>query len=218
MSEPTHTIELIEGYKDDKGTEHKRVTFGHRIMVREIITLDTDPQGNDPTQYQDLLHRASIIEFGALSMPVPLSVLLSLFDIDREDIASGYKKFQELSSAGHTSEFLSDNKVKLGWGFERNGLTYPVVKFGNRLTGMDEVAANGAKLKGIARSCFLLGRQISAIMTGDSNAKLDGPLELEWFDNLLDAADILTLLAASELWRQSFRRKRTGILAKQSGT
>lgn len=200
----THTIALVGGYVDSKGAKHTRVTFGHRITAKDLFKLDGSQEAENPTQYNDLIVRAHITEFGTLKMPVPLSVMLDLDSVDREDLLDGCNVYQGLSAGERSGKFLADNKVELGWGFIVNDVTYTIVQFGQRFTGRDEVEADKADLAGVSRACFLIGRQITSIATEDGTAKLDGPIELERFESL-DGADVATLRGAAELWRQTFR-------------
>jgi hypothetical protein len=209
------TIELLTGYTDAKGVTHRSVTFGRRLRGRDLFALDSDPQAAVPTQHGDLICAKSITAFGALTMPVSLSVLLDLDSLDRDDLAAAYNEFQMASAEGREAEFLSDSTVRPAFGFEREGLRYDVVEFGHRLTGRDEVAADKERLDGAQRRCFLAGRQIAQLRQSDGTATIDGPIPLSWFE-ALDAADIWTLLGAAEIYRQSFRRHGNG-LQKQMG-
>jgi hypothetical protein len=206
MEAVTHIVNLAGGYVQGDVAQ-TRVVFGHRITASDLFRLDQNPQAVNPTQYNDLVISTSIVEFGSLQIPVPLRVLLSLDSVDREDLVEGHNIFSALSAEGHGAEFLSDNGVKLGWGFKVNDVIYNRVQFGKRITGMDEVDADRAGLTaGLRRSCFLIGRQISKICAADGTAEIQGPLPLEYFDSeSLDGADVVTLRGAAELWRQSFR-------------
>lgn len=216
MSEIKHKIELLEGYTDTKGVRHTLVEFGKRLTVKDLIALDNDPQGKNPTQYQDLVRRKMMTKFGTIKGAVPLNVLLGLNAIDREDLQSGADKFNELSCGERTSEYLENNTVKLRFGFEMEGTFYDVVQFGNLTTGRDEVEADSLNLQGVSRLCFLLGRQISKISTEDGLASIDGQIDLETFASL-DAGDLNLLRMGGEFWRLSFRLKRANLQGKRNG-
>lgn len=179
------------------------------------MDLDNDPQAQNPTQYTELIKRKMIFAFGSLKMPVTLNALLSLDSIDREDLTNASDKFLALSRENRTSEFRDDHEVKLFFGFEIDGTFYDVVKFGNRITGKDEVAAD-ALGNGVARSCFLIGRQISRISTGDGAASIDGAVDLQTF-NSLDGEDMNLLRIGAEMWRISFRFKRKDVQGNGTG-
>jgi hypothetical protein len=204
----THEIDLIEGYRDKQGAIHKHVVFGKRISAKALIALDTDPQGRIPTQYRDLVLSKSIIEFGALPMPVSLLTLLELDTVDRDDLREASNVFGALSLGDREIDIAADgSRVKLAWGFKIGDVRYDVVEFGNRLSGRDEVDADNKSLKqGISRACFLAGRAIKRISSSDGTAAIDGPVELVHFNSEdFDADDLYAVVSASELWRQSFR-------------
>jgi hypothetical protein len=177
------TVELPIGYKDKNGT-HARVTFGKRVSGKVLFDIDSDPQAKLKTQYEDLLLRAAITEFGSLEMPVPLSVLLALDSIDRDDLNEAFTRFSTESLGDLKVEHLDGNRVKLALGYERNGLVYDIVEFGTRLTGMDEVAADKESLSGIRRNCFLAGRQVTKLAQSKGESVLEGPVFLEQFEQL----------------------------------
>lgn len=199
------TIDLPIGYSDSKKVTHTRVTFGKRINGKLLFAIDDDPQSEIATQYQDLLLRVAITEFGALKMPVPLSVLLNLDSIDREDLNEAFNKFSNESLGERRVEYLADNKIRLAIGYERNGLLYDIVTFGSRLTGMSDVAADRLKLTGIRRVCYLAGLQVVSFSQSQGESALEGPIPLEIFEQL-DVIDIQAIRSGSELYRQSFRR------------
>jgi len=210
----THAIELIEGYtapdpKTKRDVTHTSVTFGRRLTVKDLIDLDSDPQGQNPTQYQDLIRRKMITKFGGLTMPVSLNVLLSLDSIDREDLKSAADNFLNISRGDRLTDFRENHELKLAFGFVIDGTEYTVIKFGNRITGKDEVEADGYG-NGAARRCFLIGRQIVQITTEDGSASIEGQVELETFFTL-DAESINLLWVGAELFRQSFRLKRKAL-------
>jgi hypothetical protein len=206
MSEITPvTIDLPIGHTDLKKVMHTRVTFGQRISGKKLFAIDDDPQSEISTQYQDLLLRAAITEFGTLKMPVTLKVLLDLDSIDREDLNEAFNRFSVESLGERKVEHLADDKVRLAIGYESNGLVYDIVTFGRRLTGMDEVEADRFKLTGIRRICFLAGKQVVKLSQSEGASELDGPMPLEYFEKL-DTLDIGAIRVASEVWRNSFRR------------
>lgn len=203
-------LELTIGHTDLKKVTHTRVTFGQRINGKRLFAIDEDPQSSITTQYQDLLLRAAITEFGSLKMPVALSVLLSLDSIDRDDLNNAFNRFSTENLGERQVDYLADNLLRLAFGYEANGLIYDLVEFGSRLTGMDEVEADRKKLTGIRRVCFLAGKQVIRLSQSDGQSALEGPIPLDYFERL-DAVDIQAIRVASEVWRNSFRRPRKPI-------
>lgn len=200
-----HKIKLPFGYKDKNGTVHKDVTFGRRLTAGDMMLLDSDPRGQNQTQYWDLIHARSITAIGEKKAPIGLDVLLGLNSIDRADIKSGFLKFCEMNRDGRTHDYFDDQKVKVYFGFQKDGTDYRVVELGNMLTGKDEVDADGVSdSPGMMRECFLLGRRISKISTEDGSSSIDGPLELDWFKDL-DAVDLNLLRAGARIAEAYFR-------------
>jgi len=211
----THSVELIDGFTDKDGATHKKVVFGKRLTVKDLMILDTNPQAQNPTQYGDLIRRNMITEFGTMKMPVPITTLLSLNSIDREDLQITADSFVELGRGERTAEFLEDNKVKLPFGFIVGETEYDVIQFGNLTTGNDEVEADKFG-QGLMRTCFLIGRQISKISTNDETAAIEGQVDLTTFESL-DAESLNLLRVGAELFRQSFRIERKGVSGKRNG-
>jgi len=199
------TITLPMGHRDKDGALHTAVTFGRMITGRDLFTIDSDPQSQLQTQYDDLVLRTAITGFGTLKMPIGLNVLLGLDSIDREDLSDGFNNFSKANRDGAEAQIIDDRVLKLGFGYESNGLVYDRVEFGRRLTGMDQVEADKRKLDGIRRVCFLAGRQIVKLSQSDGASELTGPVELDVFEKLF-ASDIQSIRVASEVYRQSFRR------------
>lgn len=219
----THTIELLGGYTDKEGAIHRSVTFGRRLTVGELIKLDQDPQAQHLTQRALLIVRAGIIAFGTLSLldkqgrrrPVPVPFLLSLDSIDQEDLYEANSTFLRESRGERIASIVDSQLTALAFGFERDGVSYDLAHFGKRLTGYDLVEADRLKLGGVARTCWEIGRQIEKIASSETGAELAGPLGLEWFETL-DAEDLTPLIGGAEMWRQSFRRRGTGVSGQRT--
>lgn len=211
----TETIKLIGGYKDKDGVVHSEVTFGKRLNVEDLINIDTNPQAQNPTMYQDFIRRQMMTSFGTIKMPIWVDVLLSLDSIDREDLNLAADRFLALSREERTGEFRENHEVKLMFGFDIDGAIYDVVQFGNRITGKDEVEADAVG-NGVARLCFLIGRQISRISTNDGLSSIEGRVDLKSF-NSVDSEDLNLLRVGVEIARQSFRFKGENVSGKQNG-
>lgn len=214
-----HTIELLTGYTDKEGKEHREVTFSKRLTVGDLILADNDPQGQNPTQYRDLILRKMITKFGDLKMPVDLRVMLSLDAVDREDLANQADVFLAKGAEGRHVEqpFGEDNSVRLLFGFDIDDTTYNVVHFGRLTTGNDQVAADNLQLgDGIAREVFLMGREITKITTSDGELSVEGPVELDRFKDL-DASDIHLLRRVRQMARAFFRIKRAAVRRERDG-
>ncbi len=218
----TETIELIGGYtavdpKTKKETIHREVVFGKRLTAQDLMNIDVNPQAIIDTNYQDLMRRQMITKFGTLKMPVVLTALSSLDSIDRDDLESAADRFLVATRDERTSEIRENNAVKLMFGFEINETNYNVVEFGNRITGLDFIEADTLSLRGIARDCFLIGKQISKLSNDNGSAFINGQVGLDKF-NSLDGEDLHLLKVGAELFRQMFRYKREAVQEQRDGS
>jgi hypothetical protein len=170
-----------------------------------------------PTQYADLLLSESIVEFGTTPIPVPLTTLLQLVDIDREDLRAGRDEFRKKVLGDRTIE-IRDEGVTLAFGIKLGALRYTIVEFGNRVTGKDEVSADKLGLtEDLARRLFLAGRMIKKISTPEGN-EIAGPVEYETLNSDdLDEDDLWALVVSADLWRQSFRTRGRSIAGNGVG-
>jgi hypothetical protein len=224
------TIELRLGYRgraprDGEPEVHRRVTFGKRLKGQALFNIDGDPQSKLSTQYQDLILRDCITEFGTIKMPVPLQILLELDSIDRDDITEAHQKYMRESlrdrlakegiEEGDAPCVIDDTHVRLAYGYEHNGVRYDLVEFGNRLTGMSEVAADKKKLTGIRRTCFLAGLQITRLMQTTGASEIEGPIGLDVFATM-DLVDVQAIQMGSVAYRESFRSRGEGVPGKRT--
>ncbi|GEM_PF-2762822 len=213
----TIEIHLSGGYKDTKGVLHQRVVFGRRPTGKELFLIDSDPQARLSTQYNDLIMRVSITAFGGLTLPVTLKVLLSLDDIDRDDLNDAYERFITESLEDRKVDYPSSDTVKLAFGYEANGLAYDLVTFGRMTTGYDRIEADRLGLDRTARICFLMGKQITKLSQSEGSSVLDGPIDLNIFERL-DAIDIHALQIGAAKWKEFFRRSRASLQGIGAGS
>jgi hypothetical protein len=214
----THSIDLIDGYTDPKGVLHKRVVFGKSVSAKRLLSLRVDKQSSLQTQYQDLLLAETIVEFGTTKMPVPLTTLLALGLNDREDLRAGRDEFRK-KVLGDRKVEIRDEGVTLLFGFKFGVVRYPIVEFGNRLTGKDEVEADKLGLTDdLARQAFLAGRMVAKLSNAEG-AEIVGPVEFEVINSEdVDEDDLWGLVVSANLWRQSFRVRGKGVSRVGDGT
>ncbi|PYS88972.1 MAG: hypothetical protein DMF64_18890 [Acidobacteria bacterium] len=129
------SIVLVVGYTDKQNVTHRDVEIGKRLRGADVFAIDDDPQSALPANYQSLILSRAITKFGLLRMPVPLSVLLALDSIDRDDLIEAYNALDAEGSDGRKFEVLADNKVRLANGLDLDGVVYDVAEFGHRITG-----------------------------------------------------------------------------------
>jgi hypothetical protein len=211
-------VELPIGYTDKQGFLHRSVTIGQRVNGRMLFDIDSDPAASLQTQYNLLLLRATITEFGSLMkrksagrevfLPVPLLVLISLNTVDLDILDEAQALFSARGMESRESKHVSESTLKLyfGYGDKASGAIYDMVEFGNQTTGRDLIEADRRKLSPMRRLCFLDGLLVSKISTSDGALELPGPLGLEIFEHL-DMADIFAIRSAAEVWRSSFRER-----------
>ncbi len=97
---------------------------------------------------------------------------------DIEGLINAHEMFLAMGTNGRTWETLSDSEVRLAVGYELDGVTYNLVKMGNRLTGLDLVAADKEGFQELKRQCFLIGRQIASISTEDKTGEIMCPIHM----------------------------------------
>lgn len=194
-----HKIELTFGYTDKEGRVHREVVFGKRLRLNDLMRLDMNPLAQLPTQYERLVIRTLITEFGKLSVPVDLTVMLALDTLDDDKLAAAADEFLVMSREGRSGEFRQDEAL-LAFGIELDGDTFDTVRFGNRLTVNDYAEADRMNLKGVARAAYLVGRQISEITGSEHGRKRDGQLTVDQLSTM-DSEDFKILRLAAEFFR-----------------
>lgn len=185
-------VRLRFGYQDKEQPEqfHKHVGFGKRPTGADFMAAAEE--SNSDIQFSLALAQTAITEFGQLEMPVPLTVLLSLNQIDREKLLKTYFSF--LVDTGSNGEILADGKVRLGFGFERSGKRVTNVEFGKLLTGYDEIDIESEAKTGWQAHSMRLAKEIIA------------PADLTLAEiEALDVDDFTLLRSAEESWLNSFR-------------
>lgn len=210
------TLELEIGYTDKDGTTHLAVEFGKQLTGRDLFAIDDDPQSINPDMHQFMMLRQAITKFGTLTIPVALQLLVELDSLDRDGLIETFNESQSEGLEGREAKPLPGNKLQLAGGYDYNGLLYDVAEFGTRLTGRHYVEASEQGLKDARRAFFLVGQQVAKMSQSSGTATLSGPLTLEACEKLL-ITDLFTLRAASEVWRQSFRRPRKGVQGERDG-
>lgn len=199
-----HKITLQFGHTDEKGNVHKEVIFGKRLTGEDLFLIDNDRQAQSRTQYVELIRRKAMTGFGGLRMPPALDVLLKLNRIDRGILAEGYEDFCRDTRGEKTGEFKANNTVVLVFGFNIDGVNYPIVELNRMTNGFDEVQADALDLDGLSRVCFLIGRMISKISSEDGSLSIEGPIDFDRFKTL-DADDVSLLRKGAQMAEIFFR-------------
>lgn len=198
----THTVTLEHGFIDAKQNQHKEITFGHRLNGLDLITVDkmADLMGQSASKF--LILAAAITKFGELPESSFVEALLSLDDLDVEEVAKGYDAFLQLRES--KPEILSDTSLKLTSYIEVEEKKYNVVTLGNPLNGFAYLRADKLRLTGIGRTLYLIGQQVSKLSTDDGQSEKATQLTHKDFYGL-DSDDIFTLKQVSDNWM--FKRR-----------
>src|ERR1044072_2484332 len=97
------TVTLAVGYNDGKET-HTNVEVSRRLLGADLFAIDDNPQSAIATNHEFMILARAITKFGTLRVPVPLTVLLSLDSIDRDDLLQAYN---DLEAEGGKAEVIS---------------------------------------------------------------------------------------------------------------
>lgn len=190
----TRAVELKFGYEDKETPEvkHRRVVFGKRPTGGDFMRSADNSAGSD-IQFALELTQSAITEFGKLEMPVPLTVLLSLNQIDREKLMNEYFSFLDASAADE-GKVIENGKVELAFGIERGELKIKNVEFGKLLNGYDEIEIERETKTEWQANGLRLSRQIT-VPESVTLAEIEA----------LDINDFTLLRNAEEQWLNSFR-------------
>lgn len=202
------TIELEYGYQDKENPElaHRRVEFSHRPTGGDFMKAMEETDGANP-EYLFVLMQAAISKFGDLTMPVPMTVLLSLNWIDQEDLQSAFFEFLGDTGSKQEAKILETGKVQLGFGIKRaDGTNFDIVEFGKILNGYDQIQIRKDANSEFERNVLTIGREVSRMASADGSRKTD---ECPTLDELksLDWEDFVILQQAVNEWRDSFRKR-----------
>ena len=207
---PKTSVTLKFGYqqKGDETEENKThilVEFGKRPTAREFLKSAEEADGSD-TFYQLALRAATITRFGDLPIPVPMSVLLSLNQIDRATLDAGFNDFMAATAKEkqETSGAPESGTAHLMFGLEGGGRLFEIVQFGNFLTGYQEleIEKEAGSDSGIERLLLRIAKQIKGGV--DDGKVFEGNFTAESVGKM-DASDFLVLREAEDAWLNSFR-------------
>ena len=110
-----HAVELKFGYQDaeEPDVRLKSVRLGMRPRAAVFIRASVESGGSD-LQFSIGLAQSAIVEFGQMTMPVPMTVLLALNQIDREIMTRAYFSFlvdtgrREIEVTANTCQQVKD--------------------------------------------------------------------------------------------------------------
>lgn len=196
------------GYKDKENPEffHREVVINRRPKGADILkALENGTDFNGAHEQINLALIASAIsKFGDMAMPVPMTVLLSLNEIDEDKLNDEYLLFLLGTQPEEKQEVLEDKRAQLAFGIEREGVKYHVVEFGNLLSGYDRIKIHGETNSEWQFTALKIAREVVKLSTLDGSKSVSGELTIAEIE-AMDWADFLVLREAESQWLDSFR-------------
>lgn len=205
---PARKFNLKFGYPDKENAEiyHREVIISRRPTVADFFKAVED--GTDDkaanTRINLALIKSAISKFGDLTMPVPITVLFELNEIDEEKLNDEYLLFL-IASQPETEQKITDaTRLQLAFGIERGGVKYHIVEFGKLLNGYDRMEIQSDALNGWLFQAKKIAREVVKISTLDEAQSSPGALAFEEIE-AMDATDYLVMREAEGVWLNSFR-------------
>jgi hypothetical protein len=194
------------GYQDkqDKDVIHKEVVISRRPTGADFLKAADEGRGSK-TQINLSVIASTISVFGSLpAMPAPLTVLMSLCSIDREQLSREYNLYAITTQPEQEIKSLATNRLQLAFGIERDGVKYHIVEFGNLLDGYEESEAEEEAQNDTHLKALKIAREIVKLSTLDGSQSISGSLTLSEIESM-DGNDFLALWEAESQWLDSFR-------------
>lgn len=203
----TRTVNLKFGYiektVEEKEVAHNKVVISNKITASAFVSI-SDAYGNSEFQFTNELIRKSISKFGTLEMPLPVSIFLSLNQVDREKLVDEFNLFFAEISKEVKAEIVELSKVKLTSPIVKDGKNYDTVEFGYLTTGYDYIAIEKIARGEEEKQYLTLLRHISKLSISENSEVFDGDLTYSDFENI-EVGDYFVLQQAQEKWLNSFR-------------
>ena len=202
----SRSFNLKFGYKDKEDSEiiHREVVISRRPTGKDLIQIAENDLDADETLSSLGLVAAMISRFGKLTMPVPITVLLQLNEIDTDKLRNEFSDFLSDSTEGKEAKVLDDGRAQLAFGINREGVNYDVVEFGNLLNGYDRININKEAKNPAQFKALKIAQEVAKLSTADGSKSISGALTLAEMESL-DLSDIIVLMEAESQWLDSFR-------------
>lgn len=204
----TRRFQLKFGYQDKENPEvfHREVEISRRPTGADIFNAIENETGDAAanTRINLALIASAISKFGSMAMPVPMTTLLSLNEIDEEKLNEEYLLFLIGTQPETEQKVLEGNRAQLAFGIERDGVKYYVIEFGKLLTGYDRIAIHGETQSEARFNALKIAREVVKISTLDNSSSISGGLTLAEIE-AMDGADYLLCREAESQWLNSFR-------------
>lgn len=196
------------GYRDKETPEivHREVEISCRPTGADFFKAveDGTDDGAANTRINLSLIKSAITKFGDITMPVPVTVLFSLNEIDEEKLNDEYLLFLVATQPETEQKILEDNRAQLSFGIERDGVKYQIVEFGNLLNGYDRMKIQSETQDEWVFQAKKMAREVVKISTLDGAHSVDDELTFEEVE-AMDVTDLLVLRETEARWLNSFR-------------
>jgi len=206
MENKNRKFNLKFGYQDKENPDifHREVVISKRPTAEDLMEILAFDGASSDIQINLSLIAKSISVFGTLGMPVSITVLLSLNEIDENKLNEEYLMFLLSTQPETEQKVLEDNRAQLAFGIERKGVKYHTVEFGNLLNGYDRIKLSEDSQNNTEYSALKIGREVVGLSTLDGEKSVSGELTLDEI-KAMDVTDFMTLREAESQWLDSFR-------------
>lgn len=196
------------GYPDKENPEiiHREVVINRRPTGADFFRAveDGTDDGAANTRINLSLIKAAITKFGDITMPVPVTVLFSLNEIDEGKLNDEYLLYLLATQPETEQMILEDQRAQLAFGIERDGVKYQIVEFGNLLTGYDRMKIQSETQNEWIFQAKKMAREVVKISTLDGVQFVAGELTFEEIE-AMDATDLIVLRETEARFLNSFR-------------
>lgn len=202
---PSRRFNLKFGYQDKEDSEiiHREVVISRRPTAKDLLKIEDDLDSEDIQSSLEIA-AATISTFGTLTMPVSMTVLLELNEVDSNKLSDEFSAFLKDSQPKKKAKILEDSRVQLANGIDRDGAKYDVVEFGNLLSGHDRIKISNEAKSAKQFKVLKIAREVTKLSTADGSKSISGTLTLAEIE-LLDMSDFIFLVGAESRWLNSFR-------------
>lgn len=196
------------GYQDKENPEifHREVVIARRPTGADFFKAVED--GTDDraanTRINLALIASAISKFGSMTMPVPITALFELNEIDEDKLNDEYLLFLVATQPETEQKILEGSCAQLAFGVERDGVKYHVIEFGRLLNGYDRMEIQSVAQNDWIFEAKKIAREVVKISTLDGKKSVDGELTFEEIE-AMDATDYLVLRECEAQWLNSFR-------------
>lgn len=204
----SRSFNLKFGYQDKQEAEvfHREITISRRPTGADIFkaTANGTDDKNADFRINLSLIASSISKFGGIEMPVPITCLYGLNEIDEGKLNDEYLLFLLGTQPETEQKVLEDNRAQLSFGIERGGVKYQIVKFGNLINGFDRIEIQKEAQSDWEYIAFKMAREVVELSTLDGSNTISTSITFAEIQ-AMDLTDFVTMREAESAWLDSFR-------------